>query len=944
MTGGEAVVSRVLAPLILALCLVGSTSAPQVLAEPEQAGTCAAWDVSGAWGFQTSDGSTLDVTFSQNRWGTLTGTFDTHTGTRGSLVGGIKGASLAFRFPSVNWTLRTTVKADGKSMSGNCQSPNYRCSVLGTGQARCLTAAPPPAPNDIDVAVSWGAYMYRFRSSGVGTSALAADGVLRPAQGPAPGAGRPPTIAWTWQQTSVTIEATFRGNGLPNTIAVAVRANGGQRTVIGVLTRVRDVPGGAVYRGTVTILPVAPPSPGRSERDDVVLLDPFVAWREYLVLTLIQQMIDPSGYVYDATDRRRLADADVRVYQRQGSSWVLWDAAYYGQTNPMPSNANGHYGWDVPAGEYVVRVAKHCYRDAESALLVIPPPRTDVNMGLSPAGCASVRIDDIATADDTAAPAAEFARGDPFQVNVVVSNAGTKMQSARVDWTILDPAGRKIESLSGWANLDVATFGSDLIIDGTVPDNADEGTYTSMVSLTHGDQTSLRLTTIEVSATRPGTTVWIPLAAKNGSFGREPSYPPTPTHTPFAWPTETRPALPSDTPGLRPSATPSPSLGGIAGNVTDGGAPAAGVELHLDQWDGSSSTEVANVRTDAAGKYVFANVPSLQAGMAFYVQYGPNTAETNRVGYFYGPPIRSYTAGRAATGGDFDIADVVLVAPDPGATAALPVRFSWQRRGLPGDTYRMRLLDRESGKVWLTNDLGDTGSVTITGLPADMSFGKVYWWSARVYHGPDSYGESHYMRAVTFAAATGITGRVTNRGAPDPNITLNLRWYDGQQWSTRATVTTDTNGRYTFIGVPGLGVGESYYVRFGPNTTDANRLWSWVGPTMQAYTTGASAPGGDFDVANVPLASPAHGALVRLPTTFVWQQRGVAGDTFRWWLQDPATDDAWSSTNFLTGDRFTLSALPEGAVYDRPYQWYVRVYNGDNGYGISFPNDVMFAP
>ena len=42
-------------------------------------------------------------------------------------------------------------------------------------------------------------------------------------------------------------------------------------------------------------------------------------------------------------------------------------------------------------------------------------------------------------------------------------------------------------------------------------------------------------------------------------------------------------------------------------------------------------------------------------------------------------------------------------------------------------------------------------------------------------------------------------------------------------------------------------------------------------------------------------------------------------------------------TNYLGDvDGFTLGGLPEGAQYGKKYGWYMRVYQGEDGYGESY--------
>lgn len=105
----------------------------------------------------------------------------------------------------------------------------------------------------------------------------------------------------------------------------------------------------------------------------------------------VTPIIDPSGFVYEAIEDNRLEGVKVTVFYREGVEdiygeiqWntVKWDAAEYAQENPLFTDANGLYAWDVPAGEWQVKFEKEGYETAYSAWLPVPPPQLEVNMGM----------------------------------------------------------------------------------------------------------------------------------------------------------------------------------------------------------------------------------------------------------------------------------------------------------------------------------------------------------------------------------------------------------------------------------------------------------------------------------------------------------------------------------------------------------------------------------
>jgi len=190
--------------------------------------------------------------------------------------------------------------------------------------------------------------------------------------------------------------------------------------------------------------------------------------------------------------------------------------------------------------------------------------------------------------------------------------------------------------------------------------------------------------------------------------------------------------------------------------------------------------------------------------------------------------------------------------------------------------------------------------------------------------------------APTAATPQCIDGRLSFNGAPAPGITLDLRFHDGSSWSSAAITVTGGDGRYCFMGVSSLGSGQKYYVRYGPNITDDRYLRTWLGPDINTYASGSHLAGGDFDIANVGLVSPDHGATVMLPTTFTWSRRELAGDSYRWGLFDPDGTDAWWTSDLGDEDSFELESLRQGVSYGKQYGWNVFVWRGPDSYGSSF--------
>lgn len=100
---------------------------------------------------------------------------------------------------------------------------------------------------------------------------------------------------------------------------------------------------------------------------------------------------DPSGYVYEVDPSNRIEGVKATVFYKdeQSGEWIEWDAQWYLQQNPLYTDAEGRYAWDVPEGLWKVVFEKDGFITAESAELRVLPPHFDVNIpmnSLLPAG------------------------------------------------------------------------------------------------------------------------------------------------------------------------------------------------------------------------------------------------------------------------------------------------------------------------------------------------------------------------------------------------------------------------------------------------------------------------------------------------------------------------------------------------------------------------------
>ena len=93
--------------------------------------------------------------------------------------------------------------------------------------------------------------------------------------------------------------------------------------------------------------------------------------------------VDPSGYVYEAVESNRLQGVKATIYyQGEDGQEVEWDAEEYEQNNPLSTNSDGEYAWDVPEGMWRVKFEKDGYQTVYSDWMPVPPIQTGINIAM----------------------------------------------------------------------------------------------------------------------------------------------------------------------------------------------------------------------------------------------------------------------------------------------------------------------------------------------------------------------------------------------------------------------------------------------------------------------------------------------------------------------------------------------------------------------------------
>ena len=101
--------------------------------------------------------------------------------------------------------------------------------------------------------------------------------------------------------------------------------------------------------------------------------------------TPLKWIIDPSGYVYEGVLENRLEDVRATIYYLDDTGGpALWDAESYLQQNPLLTDVDGIYAWDVPEGQWQICFEKAGYETVYSDYYMVPPVHTDILIEMVP--------------------------------------------------------------------------------------------------------------------------------------------------------------------------------------------------------------------------------------------------------------------------------------------------------------------------------------------------------------------------------------------------------------------------------------------------------------------------------------------------------------------------------------------------------------------------------
>jgi 5-hydroxyisourate hydrolase-like protein (transthyretin family) len=101
-------------------------------------------------------------------------------------------------------------------------------------------------------------------------------------------------------------------------------------------------------------------------------------------------LVDPSGVVFDTDTGTPIAGATVTLKRLNPvqSTYVemsptLHAGMFEPEVNPQTTGSDGRYAWNVVAGEYLVEVEMAGCSPATSEAVTVPPPVTDLDVGLT---------------------------------------------------------------------------------------------------------------------------------------------------------------------------------------------------------------------------------------------------------------------------------------------------------------------------------------------------------------------------------------------------------------------------------------------------------------------------------------------------------------------------------------------------------------------------------
>lgn len=331
----------------------------------------------------------------------------------------------------------------------------------------------------------------------------------------------------------------------------------------------------------------------------------------------------------------------------------------------------------------------------------------------------------------------------------------------------------------------------------------------------------------------------------------------------------------------------------------------------------------------ATNRVLYNDVPLVNGGSHTYLFTVTGTVDALKATLVWS----DYPGTPASNGALVNNLNLIVTAPD-GSTTYLGNHFSggWSTTGGSADTVN------NVENVYVHNPISGTWTIRVVG--ANIPQGPQPF--ALVVSGataPPPPSLTYVYLPLILKNAGGATtpfGTVTDRGSPVAGMQVIMRYYNGSNWSTYATTTTDSSGNYRFSTVPTLSSSQEYYIRWD-NSGGDTRLSYWYCNDITSNSPSSAELQCDFDLQNIDLLSPSPNASVTLPQTFSWQKRTTTSDDYELNILDVTDNNPWWYTYPSLGynGSYTLNTLPSGFSTHTQYGWLMLVY-GSNGYGVSY--------
>lgn len=286
-------------------------------------------------------------------------------------------------------------------------------------------------------------------------------------------------------------------------------------------------------------------------------------------------------------------------------------------------------------------------------------------------------------------------------------------------------------------------------------------------------------------------------------------------------------------------------------------------------------------------------------------------------------------------------ADALLVVLEPNAAGVA----SYQYLGGLASENAMGLALSTNDRVWIAGETSSTDYPLVRPFDSVMTGNDDGFVSLVQQHFPYTQ-EKVYLPLANKGSAGGIFGQALRSECGLENIKLELRYWDGSRWSTRAVTYTRPDGTFTFADVPSLRPGEKYFVRYTNESASSFYMSFYNTRSLTSYSQGMPLEIERFWLEDFYPGEPYDDWSVSMPATFTWYTNiAHPEDSYELVLYSKQT----SGLIFRSGplgftNQYVFESLPPGFETGKEYYWYVAVYTASGGYGESLDqNNVRFT-